>query len=228
MRKKLFHYVYISKNLINGKQYVGDRSCNCSPEEDIYLGSGRPAFQNALKKHGRENFEKKILEFFDSKEEAFDAQEKYIKLYKTHISQWGYNISRKGGLGVKSCFNHSKESKEKISIKGRGISRNKGIVRNNKTREKISKTLKEKYKNGEIENAFKGKSHTNKSREKLSKSHIGKKHSDETKGKISKNNARNKPWLGKKMSEETRQKMSEARKGKKRGKYKKSLIKTST
>ncbi len=45
--------------------------------------------------------------------------------------------------------------------------------------------------------------------------------------KISKNNARNKPWLNKKMSEETRKKMSASRTGVKRGKYKKSLCKSS-
>ena len=52
-------------------------------------------------------------------------------------------------------------------------------------------------------------------------------HSEESRQKISKNNARNKPWLNKKMSEETRKKMSASRLGVKRGKYKKSLCKSS-
>lgn len=46
----MFHYTYITTNKINGLQYVGDRSCDCNPEKDPYLGSGRPLFKRALKK----------------------------------------------------------------------------------------------------------------------------------------------------------------------------------
>ena len=35
------YYVYLTTNLLNGKQYVGERSCNCEIENDKYLGSGR-------------------------------------------------------------------------------------------------------------------------------------------------------------------------------------------
>jgi hypothetical protein len=34
------HYVYIITNLLNGKQYVGDRTCKCDLNKDLYMGSG--------------------------------------------------------------------------------------------------------------------------------------------------------------------------------------------
>jgi len=77
-----FHYVYITENILNGKKYIGDRSCNCLPEKDYYLGSGIH-LKNAKEKYGKENFKKEILELFETKKEAFDAQEKYIKEYNT-------------------------------------------------------------------------------------------------------------------------------------------------
>jgi hypothetical protein len=112
-----FHYVYITTNLINNRKYVGDRTCKCIPEEDKYLGSGT-YFKKAEKFYGKEKFKKQIIETFNTREEAFNAQEKYINEYNT-LSPNGYNISPKGGLRVSGC--HSEETKEKIreSIKNK-------------------------------------------------------------------------------------------------------------
>ena len=48
----------------------------------------------AIKKYGKENFKKEILEFCDNKEEAYHLQIKYINEYNT-LSPNGYNISPK-------------------------------------------------------------------------------------------------------------------------------------
>lgn len=45
------------------------------------------------------DFEKEILELFETKKEAFNAQEKYIKKFNTVIPN-GYNMDPHGGMGV--------------------------------------------------------------------------------------------------------------------------------
>ena len=214
----MIHFVYITTNLIDGKQYIGDHSTN--DLNDGYLGSGRPYLQRALRQYGKQNFKKEILEVFPSKKEAFNAQEKYIQKYNTLFPN-GYNLSPTGGLGVRGCFSHSELSKARISQSSKGISRNKNRKMSDETKQKISISKK-------------GKTAWNKGipmNEKTYANYISKNkgwhHSEESRQKISKNNARNKPWLNKKMSEETRKKMSASRLGVKRGKYKKSLCKSS-
>ena len=90
------HYVYVTTNLQNGKQYVGDHTI--TKRGSYYLGSGS-VFSKAVKKYGSCNFFKEILEWFDTKQEAFNAQEKYIKIFNTLIPN-GYNVDPKGGLYV--------------------------------------------------------------------------------------------------------------------------------
>jgi group I intron endonuclease len=106
---KKFNYVYLTTNLLDKKQYVGDHSCD-NFEKDNYLGSGL-YLKRAINEYGKENFKKEILEFFPTKQEAFDAQEKYINEYNTLVPN-GYNLSPKGGHNCYNCF--SEESKEKI------------------------------------------------------------------------------------------------------------------
>jgi len=181
---KKYHYVYVTTNLINGKKYVGDHSTDNL--EDRYLGSGRPTFNNAKKKYGKENFKKEIIEFFDTKQEAFDAQEKYIKLYESHVSQNGYNISWKGGHGVKDCI--SEETKNKLSIAAKNWHSTIGF--SSKTKKQLSKSLKGKNV---------GKIRTAKHKEK---------YSEVTSGK-------NNPMYGRKHSKESKEKIRNARLGKK-------------
>jgi hypothetical protein len=163
---KKFHYVYITTNLVNGKQYAGDHSTDNL--DDNYLGSGN--LKNAIKKYGKQNFKKEILEYFNERNEAFIAQEKYIKQFNT-LSPNGYNISPKGGLGFSGC--HSEETKKKMSLalKGR-ISSMKGKKHSNETKFKMS--IAQKGRKLSIERI-----------EQISKSHLGYVVKDETKLKIS-------------------------------------------
>jgi len=190
--KKKFNYVYITTNLLNGKQYVEDHSADNL--NDSYLGSGRPHFERAKKKYGRENFKKQILKQFNTKKEAFDAQEKYINKYNT-LSPNGYNISPKGGNGVRGCWN--KESLKKLSES------HKGKKLSEEHKKKISKSNKKRIVSEET-------------KKKISKSHKGKKLSEEHKKKISKSHKGKITWMkGKKHSNEAKYKNKIAHIGRK-------------
>ena len=114
INKFKFHFVYIITNLINSKQYVGDHSTNNI--NDNYLGGGS-YIKRSIKNHGKENFKREILEYFDTKQEAFNAQEKYIIQYNT-LAPNGYNLSTKGGHQCKNSV--SEETRKKMSNAKKG------------------------------------------------------------------------------------------------------------
>jgi group I intron endonuclease len=115
------HYVYITTNLITGKQYIGDHTITLN-ERCHYIGSGKPYLKNAIKKYQRKNFFKEILEWFETRQEAFDAQERYINQFNTLFPN-GYNLHPKGGYTFLNG-----ESLDKMKDAKKGISPwNKGI-----------------------------------------------------------------------------------------------------
>ena len=91
------HYVYEITNLVNGKKYIGKRSCKCPIEDDKYMGSGI-LISKAIKKYGKENFRKDILEICNSEEMAFEREKYWIKHYNAVESREFYNI-KDGGEG---------------------------------------------------------------------------------------------------------------------------------
>lgn len=188
-----YHYTYITTNIVNGKKYVGDHSTNNI--DDGYLGSGL-YLKQAIRKYGRENFEKKIVSFFDSKEDAFNAQEKLILKYNT-LSPNGYNLSPTGGHNVKKCF--SDETIEKLRI---GSSKPKS----EEHKKKISVGVKKHIKLNGQNKAMLGKKHSEISKQKQSIAHTGKKMSTKSKEK------NRIAHLKENLSDATRKKMSESAK----------------
>lgn len=175
--EKLFNFAYVTTNLVNGKQYVGDHSTNNM--NDRYLGSGI-AIKNAINEYGRCNFSREILANFETHKEAFESQEIYIKEYNT-LTPNGYNISPKGGLCVKEC--HSLETREKISNSSN--SWNKGLTK--ETDERIKQASIKWHKNNDGMNqipSFTNHRHSEESKEQMRSSHLGLTHSEESKNKM--------------------------------------------
>jgi group I intron endonuclease len=175
--------IYKTTNLINGKFYIGFDTKNNSK----YLGSGLH-LKRAIKKYGRENFAKVILEICSSLEELSKREIYWIE--KTKAVKLGYNISKGGKGGNK---NHTDKTKEKISKtrkqkkiipwnkgkKGLQVAWNKGLTKD------IDERIKEYAKK------ISGKNH----------GMYGKHHTEESKQKISKNSCMKKPEHQKRQSD---------------------------
>ena len=96
-KKKLkkYHIIYKTTNLINGRFYIGMHSTNNL--DDNYLGSGW-ILKEAIKKYGRENFQKEILFIFNTR---LEAREKEAEIVNTDFikDNSNYNLVI-GGMGV--------------------------------------------------------------------------------------------------------------------------------
>ena len=101
--------IYLTTNLITGKQYVG-RDKNNNPK---YLGSGLH-LKRAINKYGKENFSKQIVACCSDFETLCLLEEYHIQLFKT-MHPKGYNHTPKSVGREKGCI-VSEETKKKMSI----------------------------------------------------------------------------------------------------------------
>lgn len=84
--------IYKTTNKINGKIYIGQDS-KCNPE---YLGSGS-LIRRSIRKYGKENFEKEILEDNIICKKILNERETYwIEHFDSTNKLIGYNIMSKG------------------------------------------------------------------------------------------------------------------------------------
>jgi group I intron endonuclease len=193
--------IYKTTNNINGKFYIGQDSNN-DPE---YLGSG-VLLNKAIKKYGRDNFTKEILEICNTREELNEREKYWIT--ELNAKELGYNLAD-GGVGGNT---YTEETRERVSnlFKGRYVG-----PETIEKRRQLRKQHPERYEWNQEQ------------RQRLRESRLGKKMSDETKQKISEKlklrtkysekflheqtkdkRGENSPMWGKKHSEEVRKKMS--------------------
>lgn len=97
--KDPYGFIYITTNLINGKRYIGQRKF--SNGWQTYLGSGK-RFKQALKKYGRNNFIKTIVDIGYSREELNIKEINLIKFLNADKNRNFYNISEGGEIKGKS------------------------------------------------------------------------------------------------------------------------------
>lgn len=158
--------IYITTNLINGKQYIGKDTRN-NPN---YLGSGT-YLKKSIKKYGKQNFKKEIIEHCVSLDDLIQREEYWLNYYDAGANPNFYNKHNYsyGGIGV----NHTDETKERISKKltGRKLSLEHKIKIGNSTRGEKS--------------SWYGRKHTDITKNKIRKSKLGKTVSDETIYKLS-------------------------------------------
>lgn len=179
-------YVYKITNKINGKIYIGKRKYEGNINNDSYMGSGK-LIKEAIKKYGKQNFNKEIINVFDNENDAFKLEkmlvtEEFCKRADT------YNI-HEGGTGSFSHINSIKKE-ERINIKKYKEMKEKGLLSNVGGNKNFN------------EETYKKLSNFNKNRWKYWKSHLEKmpsfKKSEEVKNKLSlKLKGENNPSFGK-------------------------------
>jgi hypothetical protein len=90
------HYIlYETKNIINGKIYVG---CHKSESiDDSYLGSGT-LLSKAIQKHGKENFIRKTISEHTNSDEMYSAEKEIVDAdFVSRKDTYNVRIGGKGG-----------------------------------------------------------------------------------------------------------------------------------
>lgn len=143
----MIYYVYLTTNKINNKKYIGKSSYWDCPSKHNYYGSG-VLIKKAVKKYGKENFTKEILEIFDNENDALQAEIRYIKKFNALEDDNFYNLST-GGEGMEG-MKMTEEIKKKMSESSKGIKSSMyGKTHSQETKEKMSKSRKGKLKSEE-------------------------------------------------------------------------------
>lgn len=165
----MYYFIYETTNIINGKKYRGYHGT--SDINDGYLGSG-PILKKAIKKYGKENFVREILEFCSSIDEVAEKEKIYVnkewvKNKETYNLQIGGRYGHNGNL--------SDDARKKI------IHWNKKNPLNEESKKKQSDQLKKIWEDPEKSKKLregnkgknKGRKHSPESCKNMSESHKG-------------------------------------------------------
>jgi group I intron endonuclease len=196
--------IYKTTNLLNGKIYVG----KAESMKLHYIGSGC-ILKRAIKKYGKNNFKKEIIESCNSREELEEREKFWIKELDATNPEVGYNIAE-GGSGGNTFYGKTEDEmddiREKISKAG------KGRTFSEEHRKKLAEAARKrkgnkpcKFKGMKYED-YMGVESAETIKEKIKASRAAQVITEEAKRKISEANK------GKTMSEESKRKISEARK----------------
>jgi hypothetical protein len=161
-KEKKYHFIYKTTNILSGRYYIGMHSTD--DLEDGYLGSGN-RLRMSVRKHGKENFKREILEFCENRDELKKRESEIVNLDE---------------LAKKECMNLKVggEGGWSESAKSKFIWLLKNDVNFKKQHsEKMSKVIKKAYEDGKIDKNINydwtGKHHTNETKNKISNSKKG-------------------------------------------------------
>jgi predicted GIY-YIG superfamily endonuclease len=87
------HYTYMITDTLNKKFYFGVRSCYGDPEDDVEYMSSSKYVKEAITKFGSENFVKMIADTFSKREDAMEAEERFLKGNRVSRNNNFYNVA---------------------------------------------------------------------------------------------------------------------------------------
>ena len=142
-------FIYLTTNNITGKKYIGMCSFK-GRESDNYLGSGS-LLKQSIKKYGRENFTRKILEYCETREDLENSERKWIKHYNAVESDEFYNLVEGGRGGnsesLKKYWSSMTENQRKNSRNWNGHFKHNKYIRTKKDCMTSSISMKNVWKN---------------------------------------------------------------------------------
>ncbi len=134
-------FIYLIRNQINGKVYVGQTTQSLCRRWQAHIGHARRADRGvsvigaAILKHGHTNFKIELLEVCDSQDALNFAECKWIDHFNSYAPN-GYNLRQGGSRGA-----HAESTKQKLRnriVKESTKEKLRGRVILPKTREKLS------------------------------------------------------------------------------------------
>jgi group I intron endonuclease len=193
--------IYVIENLITHKVYIGS-AVNFKARWSVHLFElesrkhKNSKLQRAWNKYGKEKFVFWIVEFVEDKDRLVEVEQTYLNMFQ-NFPFGVYNICSVAGSTFGIRFNHSKETRKRIS------STQKNRIFSEEHRRKLSESRK-------------GRIFSKETRQKMSLSKAGKSFSDEHKRKLSDALRGNQNNFDHKHSEDTKRRISESLKGLKR------------
>jgi len=95
----MYGFIYLTTNKVNGKKYIG--MCKNTHREK-YIGSGK-LLKQAIKKYGKENFDRNILQECETLAELSECEVYWINFYNAVEDNNFYNLTP-GGFGGNSDY----------------------------------------------------------------------------------------------------------------------------
>lgn len=143
MEPQTYYLIYQTRHIDSGKIYIG-KHVTKNPN-DSYLGSGKYICR-AIKKYGRQAFEKTIL-FYCSSEEELNLKEKEIvtEEFLQTTNTYNMRIGGEGGYIGKDFYNSIRGVPKSPEAIQKGAEKRKGQKRSLDSKEKMSKAHKTEF-----------------------------------------------------------------------------------
>jgi hypothetical protein len=169
-KQNTIHYLYKITCLITGRYYIGMHSTYNL--DDGYMGSGKK-LRRSLRKYGKENHVKEIIQFFNNREELVIAEKNAI----TEDMLRDVNCMNLMSGGTGGCYNI--EHINQISKLGNKVYLNRlsnDIQFRESFKKRVSILLSNTHKSGKIKyDTFTGKQHSEETKQRMSETKKGKK-----------------------------------------------------